>query len=216
MKRELNTRNFVLVGFFKAMLFDKLFFIKNGIFTEDELENYNYDSLMGVSISFKNLNLTISNQTIIITDFEPKGDSDNFKAFCSKFLKSISNQTINVFGINLHWFISANSSEELDGFEKRNFYSENINLLKSKFNVDDAKYGVYASKNFKDSRLKLDVKPMSVQTPNDPSPFNVINFQFNLHFETKDKNLSNLFSSVVNDMNLYFKECDEILDSCIK
>ncbi|MFA6090001.1 MAG: hypothetical protein WC755_09165, partial [Candidatus Woesearchaeota archaeon] len=95
--------------------------------------------------------------------------------------------------------------------------NDKVEIFSKHFDNSDAVFGVYASKNFKNSRLKLDVKPSKVQELNnlqiarkDTEPKQVINFIFNFHFDIKNNEITEIVSHIENYKE-YINEAENII-----
>lgn len=67
------------------------------------------------------------------------------------------------------------------------FYNSNNKMIEKHFNTEDSSYGFYVSRSYKESRLKLDVKPSIITNTESKSIKSVINFAFNFHHDLKSE-----------------------------
>ena len=151
MNDQLVNKNIVLLGEFSPTIFDKHFFIKKGIFKEDE--------------DFKNT-VFVPELSIIETDdffveirsnrFTVEIKNPNTQIF--NISEVINASKIYAVGFNFKWFVPINGLEDT----KELFWFEH-NKLNSFFDSDNSAYGYYVSKNFKRSRMKLDIKPIQAK-----------------------------------------------------
>jgi hypothetical protein len=205
MNPYLKQKNIVLAGVFNPPTFEKYFFIKHEIFTDSEIlsESQFHSNLVQV-LTLKYNILVLSNQ-IIITVLEGVSD-DEIKSFLKKFLSKNVIADINLMGFNFEYVIEFENVAKTNLFSKQTFFNSNSNIYTKSFNSEDAAFGAYMSKNFKCSRLKLDIKPAKAQEiGKDQMSKDVVLFAFNLNFELK-----NLVKSI--DI---FQLIEEYKDECI-
>ena len=66
---------------------------------------------------------------------------------------------------------------------KKYFYNQENPMFSSFFNKTGTMYGAYLSTDYKNSRLKLDIKPLISRNIKTQVEQNFINFAFNFHFD---------------------------------
>lgn len=84
-------------------------------------------------------------------------------------------------GCNTDW---VHQSDDIKTLSRRLFFNSQSSLF-NEFNTDDARFGAYMSRDFKDARLKLTVKPSIVELNpllgGEMKRNHVIHFNFNFH-----------------------------------
>ncbi len=204
MSTSLKVRNIVLVGSFNPSTFDKYFFIKNRILQEEEiLPNSLFESI-GVNLLSAKFQITITFNQFIINSFE-----DKIIEILVSIIKAANISKVTALGFNFNWFLTG-EGKSIEQISKNYFYSDKINLFSKYFDTADAMFGVYASKNIKDARLKLDIKPSVFQEINNPDSQNIIHIVFNFHFDIKNKDGSELLK-YLNDYDYYTEENKKIV-----
>ena len=206
----LKQKNIVLVGVFNPSKFEKYFFIKNNLFNEEDiLPESQFHSQLTQVLTVKYNILILSNQ-IIVTFLEKESADLEINDFLKSFLTKIEIHDINLMGFNFDYAIEFENTVLTNAFSRQSFSNSNSDLYTKFFNSEDAAFGAYMSKDFKDSRLKLDIKPAKVQEiGKDQIPKNVILFSFNLNFEIKNKGIT--ISQLIEDYGIYKKECVDII-----
>ena len=215
MQTKLHIRNIVLVGMFNPLLYDKYFFIKNDLLKEEEIsEKSVFGNVFGGQLNSNKFQVIFSLNQIIITSFSPEVKDEIISNFIIKFIKAAYlYNSINAFGYNLHWYLEENI-DSLEETSKHYFYRDDIDLLRNFFNNNDAMFGVYASTNIKDSRLKLDIKPTKIKDI-DNNIQNKFNFIFNFHFDLMNKDEEER-EKFLSEYKLYFEESEKIMLFFIK
>ncbi len=207
METSLKVRNIVLVGVFSPQQFDKYFFIKNNILNEEEIIAGSSFGGLGVQVITEKFNIVIGLGQIIFTSVNPE-DSQILYNVASLLVKS-STIHCSAMGLNLHWYMSgfespANTSQKL-------FYSKEIALYSNFFKQDDANFGAYASKDFKDARLKLDIKPKTIEDVLNSKVENIISFEFNFHFDVKNQSSNDELLNYLSAYSEYEKEGNNVM-----
>lgn len=209
----LKVQDIVLLGLFNPAKFDRYTFIKNKILKEEEIEQSSIFLPEIVNLQSKKFNLVInSNQIIISTN--PENNVDISK-FLLKFLSLFDEINLNASGFNFRYFVEPKiDNSEIESFIKKNFFNPNNKIQSQFFSDDNSTYGFYSSKDFKDTRLKLDVKPVNLNVQN--LNLKSVQFEFNFH---KDYDLkSNSFEKLKELLNCYIaykNECKNIVNSLL-
>ena len=204
-------KNIVIVGSFNSLELDKYFFIKNSIFSEDEISQANLlPGGQSGQLVTKKFIIVFDPTQIIITSLKPN-EVDEIDDISKKVINGLSvNCSLKALGINFHILVHGFDSP-LHEVTRKLFYSEKNILFSETFNTEDSMFGVYASKDFKDSRLKLDVKPSILQEVANPfAKKDGIVFFFNFHFDLMKKSKEQLLS-YLNDFSTYEKESEIIV-----
>jgi hypothetical protein len=211
MNISLKVKNIVLVGVFNPSTFDKYFFIKNNIVKEDEiLPNSIFGEIGIVQLLSQNFHVMINLNQIIVSSLKPENDTNEISKITLSILKTGKISNLSAMGINAQWFLDDNS-KKMEELSKGFFYNEKLELFTKFFNADNSRFGVYASTNFKDSRLKLDIKPSIIQDILKTTIQDVILFAFNFHFDFKDDIENIKLISYLNDYNSYIEESKRII-----
>ncbi len=212
MNINLAVKNVVLVGEFKASLFDKYFFIKNNITTEDDILE---DSIFTPEISrliTSELHVTIMPHQVVINDIQQNSDIVRATSI-AKIIVGTSNLVASAMGINLHWFLFGDKNENIIHLTKDLFFNREEKISKNFFDTDDAAYGLYLSKTFKDARLKLEIKPATLSRIEDNIEEKVLTFVFNYHIDlNNDEDNNKLILSVLDESSQYYEESQRIID----
>ena len=205
MMLDIKVKNIVLVGNFNPSYFDKYFFIKNGIASEEEiLKNSVFNALGVMQLVCDKFSVVINTNQIIISAQHPVHKDVEIDKLMRTLIEAGNLLNLKALGFNFHWFLW-DESKSFNELSKELFYNNNNKMFTDIFNTNDSMYGAYVSKDIKESRLKLDIKP--VNTPE----LNAINFQFNFHFEIRDKSTSSEATEYLNDYNFYVDACDKII-----
>lgn len=185
MEKGYLNKNIVFIGEFKPSKFEKLYFIKNELLSEDDfLEGSIF--LPDISIiETKNYNIEV-NQNRFTINFKTIDFELNFE----KLIHILRDSIIRVFGFNFKRVLFLEDVTETKKF----FYIENNNINKF-FDSDDTAYGYYVSRDIDESRLKLDIKPVMLHKVDENLLVNALDFSFNFHFENIDfKNKLSMYS----------------------
>lgn len=213
MQTSKNIKNIVLIGNFQSLIpsFDKYFFIKNNIVAENEiLPNSIFDTIGGVQLISNKFYIIITGNQIAVTATKPENNDDKINSVLSAIIKAANIINIEALGINFHIFIVDNSVT-MEELSKKYFFNEKIDVFSKYFNTPDTRYGAYASINFKDARLKLDIKPSVILSNADQKKQEGINFAFNFHFDIKSKIDNSEVIKYLGDYNLYEDETGKVI-----
>ncbi len=127
--------NDILQGEFEPIKYDKLFFIKNHVFLEDDFEDNSMFSKNAARISTKDFVLNISKKQINI--IFKSNNIDQSKV--SKIVESINKENrIEIF-FNQKWFKTIDDISEIT---RSHFYPTNSDFLNEYFNAEDSAFGL--------------------------------------------------------------------------
>ena len=206
METSLTVKNIVLLGEFQPSKFDKYYFLKNNIFEENEISDESLFTSDFTIVIARGFNLTIVANQLVLNEIEPNTD-DAISELMSKIVNS-SIFTGTGFGINLHWYLF--SRDKTNEIAKKYFYNEK-SLLNPFFSGENVSYGSYISKDFGNSRLKLDIKPATVVTIDSEIEQRIISFGFNFHTDLKDEDFkADIFKSL-SEFKEYINETIKII-----
>ena len=209
-KQKLLSQNVVIVTQdVSTTMFNQYWFIHNGIFSPEEILA---DSIFVPGLT----NLSTQECNLIITpnqfQFNVKSDDSTTSCKCiterlMRIVEKVSGAGIQMkaIGLNFIWKIF----EENIGvpqFSKGLFYLPSSHLHQV-FDVKDARFGTYVSKNFLQSRLKLDIKPVISDGTGEPNEF--ILAAFNFHRDLTVDNSKQLTVELLEQLkswNLYYDE----------
>lgn len=207
MQSELNFKNIVLAGVFNPAIFDKYYFIKNNVVGEDEiLSSSVFDPSNTIQLISNKFSVVVIFNQIIITDSDGSS-SDEIYTIAMKIIETMKNPAaiaggvvqsmLNAIGINFSWFLK-DADEPLSKTTKKHFYNNDLELYRKYFNSDDSAFGIYASSNYQDSRLKLEIKPTLSLEHRTGSIAETIGFIFNYHFD-----INNNYQQAINVLENY-------------
>lgn len=204
-------KTIVFVGIFQVAEFDKFFFIKNGFFKEEEIKNMPTFSPEIAQINIQDVNILITMQQIIITQFKLEGERG--KDIALLFAKH-SNLNISAVGVNFSWNLTP--TENLEKETKKYFFNEGNKMFTKFFDTPDTMYGAYVSKDFMNGRLKLEIKPqlvnrVNIKTQETNEITQVVNFAFNFHYQVPPKGENSKLLEFISDYDNFFNESEKIM-----
>ncbi|MCD8443185.1 hypothetical protein LNI88_11320 [Tenacibaculum dicentrarchi] len=202
MEKKFIESNIVLLGNFKPTVFDKLFFIKNNLISEEDFSESSVFTPKFSRIESSDLIIIIESNKIVLVSRTNK--SDLLKSISLNIINENST-SLNIIGFNFKWFILL---EEIPKYTKSKFFSPTNESLNNHFNDDNTAYGYYISSDFKNSRMKLDIKPNILKEINNDKEQNILSFDFNFHIEIED---NSIFNESLNDYISYVNKAEKII-----
>lgn len=182
MNFELKVRNIVVVGMFNPLVFDKYFFIKNGLVPEELLSQKQVFLPDFVQVATPDFHLTINTIQMILTAPKPEVVNNDIARVLIDILEIAKEMNVVGSGINFNWFVSDDKDiKSLPAFSKRLFFNSDNKIQNQVFNEEDATFGFYSSKDVLNTRLKLDVKPIIFKQNIQSLEESAVHFQFNFH-----------------------------------
>ena len=160
MDKNLIEQTVVIVAeFFNPSVFNQYWFIKEGILKEEDIQT---ESLFvpGIThIQSNKFNMLIVPEKIQIT-LKCDDEEEVYNIISIILTKVTQYQTeipYKALGINFCWKLEPNDSVSI--YSRNVFCNKEIELYKA-FNEENARFGAYMSQNYKNARLKLDIKPI--------------------------------------------------------
>jgi len=196
MEKEFIQSNIVMLGDFNPANYDKLFFIKNDLISEEEFLESSIFTPKFSRINTKDLVIDIELNKVLIfnsTDVE----NELLKNIAEKIVDTPAK--VNVIGFNFKWFLLI---DNIYNFTKKQFYLQDNNILNKHFNSEDTAYGYYISDDFLNSHLKLEIKPSILQEVSTNKSQNILSFDFNFHIEkVQDNTIENSLDNYTSYLN---------------
>jgi len=212
MNFELKIRNIVLVGAFDIFGFDRYFFIKNGIVTDEQITDKSVFLPQLVQLVTPTVQLIINPAQFIINSIKTDDKGDEVAQMLLKILSLTKNYMLSGSGINFNWFVEGESEQSLAQFSRSLCFNNSNAIQKSFFDEKDATFGFYSSKDALNCRLKLDVKPIRYKTNEMTDEKSVLQFEFNFHRDYRDPETDKKhLETILKDYNKYRDESEKIM-----
>jgi len=206
MRKEFIESNIVIIGEFKPSVYDKYFFIKNKLIPEEKFNDETfYITPKFCRLDTEEISIDIDTERVAIIN---KLDSVKAKDIAHKIISESENK-IKAVGLNFKWFIFIDKS--IPEYTQEIFYSPNNKIINNHFNTKDVAYGYYVSKEFNDSRMRLDVKPMRLKEVDSNIDESVMVYDFNFHIE--EQNNFDIHAKALENYLKYEKEVKNIISS---
>jgi hypothetical protein len=172
---------------FNPSIVSQLWLVRKGIVQET-------DFLAGCVFSSEVANvITPSFQLVVIPSqlqFMPKDTSEKSVALIREkikaFVEALPETPYSAIGLNFIVHLQRDDITTQD-LEKRLFYAPGM-ALADEFQTGDAHLGAYMSKDMLNGRLRLDVRPVTLQWPKEDEPSNKLQFNFNYHRALSSEN----------------------------
>lgn len=207
MNKKLIANGFVVINSgIELNSFNSYWLVKNGILEEDDLINDHVFTSSIIKLSFNEYSITINNNSAILSIGNNKEQyiEDGIKKFII-LLKNIKNALHFSCGINFNWTIDDLNNQQFLELSKNLFFVPNNPLYQS-FNSDSSGFGAYLTKIVKNSRLKLEIKP--IHNALDKSK---LNFNFNFHNELSDILGTDELEEYLLDWKFYRNEAETLI-----
>lgn len=207
---ELKNKNVtILANFFNPSIYNSLWFVKNGILKEEDINTKTTFQSPDISqVNTKSFSLVvILNQ--LVFQFLDDQEASNLEIL-RKIISSLPHIPYTAVGLNFVY--DAPELDENSEDWSRRLFNYPKSKLHSLFDVPDAKFGVYLSKNYAGSRLKLDVKPSTLIGADIVTPKEVITYAFNFHKDLNKEAPTNELLELINKWSGFKKYSKEIID----
>lgn len=185
MSFELVTPNAVIVAQqFNPSIIGQLWLVRNGLLEEDDFRPGCVFSDMAVQVNSQEFDLMVVPQQC---QFTPRVDQQREQELAvgkvGSIVRSLPHTPFRAIGLNFTWHLSP-EDQDVPSISRALFFLEG-GPLHREFDVPDARFGTYMSKDAFGGRLKLDVKPIPVKR--EEEKLEKIQFAFNLHRDVADE-----------------------------
>jgi hypothetical protein len=186
MTLQLANSNVVIAAHhFNPSVTNQIWLVDNGIVLREEFETGAVFTDMFVQVPTKNFHL------LIVPDncqFAPAPHVEKQQELIGervgKLVSILPHTPFRAIGLNFVWhLIPENASIEV---VSRHLFGVPGSPLHGLFDADNARFGGYLSKDSLGCRLRLDVKPIMVQTPDGQQVY-LIQFAFNYHHDVAER-----------------------------
>lgn len=182
MESSLKTANVVIAARqFNPTIFDQIWLLDNELATREDFRGENVFTLTPPFVQFRAPAFAL----VVLPDqlqFAPQPVNERAGQLIldkvGRIVELLPQTPYVAVGLNYVWHLIPDASQ-FAGFCKDLFSKENP--LFAAFDVDDARYGGYLSKNVLGARLKLDIKPVTIGAP--PEGSEALQFAFNYNLD---------------------------------
>ena len=168
MEKELAHANVVVVAQqMNPSVFNPSWLLENEIVAKEEMAREAIFTPQLVSVQAAHFSLLVAPDRLQVALLNPK-DEQNAQAveLVGTIVKLLPHTPYTAIGLNMTWLIDP-APAGCGEFVRKLFWVPD-NPIYGKFDQDDARCGGYVSKDVSGFRLKLDMKPITVDDPQDP------------------------------------------------
>jgi hypothetical protein len=207
--KTVGTANVVITAnIFNMTIFNQIWLQRHEIFTEEELTSSPENVFMPllVQVSTQNCHMLVVPERLQMTLHTP-ADPGTALGKVRTIVQLLPETPYTALGLNAIWHLSIGAGERINEFTRRNFAVPGHPLY-DYFSIEDAKFGTYVSKSFRDFRLRGDFKPVII-----PSGADMVqmNFNFNLDLSGRSDKAAAIQSGLNQWMDA-FHETETIID----
>ena len=196
MKMEMNPANVVIIARqFNPSIISQYWLIKNGIFTEEEIQPDSIFSPVIANVHSRDCQvLVLPEQLQFMSELADQSGQELLISKLGKIVQTLPHTPFIAVGLNFSWQVYDEDDASNAALGRKLFFRDDSPLYKF-FDVDDARFGSYMSRDILGCRLKLDIKPVTVPCPEGASNRLLFGFNFHLQLIEDDKaeSILNLF-----------------------
>ena len=196
MRAEQISSNVVIVArHFNPSILDRHWAITNGILSENDFEQGCIFTPVLSQINARDFKLLITPDQLqlVPSDFSHEAGAIILSKV-GAIVERLPHTPYVAIGLNFIWHIIP-TDEGMRALSRRLFFKEDNPIYQS-FDTDNALFGAYLSKNYLNSRLKLDIKPATIMHEGQLSE--LLQFSFNFHRDIVDQRVENILELLRN------------------
>ena len=133
---------------------------------------------------------------------------DSLRKTLKPMMEQLKEVPYRAVGLNYVWFVSE-PEKSMPALSREMFCIDGAPLYRA-FQAEDARFGSYLSRDFGTFRLKLDVKPVTIQENESKKEF--LQFAFNFHADFDPQHGYRQLDESLNKWNECLKEASRIMD----
>lgn len=182
MESKLVGRNVVVVARqFNPSVLSQHWLIKNDIVGEQEFQPGCLFTDHVVQVTTTDFSLLLLPQQLQVVPTKDDGsEQELLRVKVGTIVARLSHTPFVAVGMNFTWTITPDGGEEgVRGLTRRLFFQPD-NRIQQRFDVPNAKFGCYLSKDTLDCRLKLDMKPIVITENNSHALMAAFNYHLDL------------------------------------
>jgi hypothetical protein len=165
---------------FNPSIASQVWLLRNEVFGESDLQKGCVFTDAFVNVNTKQFNLLISPEQVQVALRNQTADASAAVNAISRISSSLPHTPFTGVGLNFLWHVLP-ETEAVDDTSRALFFDKDSPLDKE-FDTPDARFGKYLSKAWEDSRLKLDIKPLTVGLKEPAGArAEIVQFGFNFH-----------------------------------
>ncbi|MBU0652030.1 MAG: hypothetical protein KKG96_04030 [Proteobacteria bacterium] len=178
----MNPANVVIIARqFNPSIISQYWLIKNGIFTEEEILPDSIFSPVIANVHSRDCQvLVLPEQLQFTSTLADPAAQELLISKLGKIVQALPHTPFVAAGLNFSWQVYDEDVASNAALGRKLFFRDD-SLLYKFFDVDDARFGSYMSRDILGCRLKLDIKPVTVPRPEGTS--NRLHFGFNFHLQ---------------------------------
>jgi hypothetical protein len=158
-------------------IFREMWLVKEGVFAENEIKSGSLYSSVSVNVQTPDSDLLIIPERLQLTLKTDERQDEVIKKVLVTVVEALPHTPYKAIGFNFHWILETSGQREISEVSQDMFLSEK-NPLRNIFATDDARVGVYLSKDELGMRLKLEVRPVKGVVENAGKEALRLNFNF--------------------------------------
>lgn len=191
-------------------IFQQVWLIEHGVINKDEFSENTFFSPMAVNVPTPTFDFLVVPDRIQVTmksNFDNAGEL--FTRTIGKIVATLPHTPLTALGLNFNYILSLEDHQKFESACRKIILCD-TNPLSAEFDSEDSRFGVYASKDCFDGRLKLDIKPIKKESQES------LLLNFNFHHETpKPDNVTNALGGWPDKYN-YAQKISNMIDHAME
>ena len=196
---------------FNPSITNQLWLVDNGIIERDEFAPGCVFTDLMIHVSTHKFALLLTPEQIqFVPNVPPSEQKSLIVGRLGLLVKTLPHTPYIAIGLNFTWHCRPSQSTVAE--KSRELFFCNSSPFFAKFDYPTARFGSYCSKEFLQGRMKLDIKPLIIKSPEED--FEILQFLFNYHVDLKPSQLlPEEITSILESWESVADESKQIIDS---
>jgi len=199
---------------FNPTIFSQLWLVRNGLITEDSFRaGCAFTEAFSNSVSDEFSLLVVPPQLQFTPSVLPEAEPRLILEKVGAIVRALPHTPYHAIGLNFTWHVLP-SEGSVATLSRRLFNLETKPLFRE-FSAADAQFGTYLSKDIFGTRLKLDIKPITVDLPELGGQQPRLHFGFNFHRDVRTDDPVTCIEEVLRNWQNAKTEAARLLGVCL-
>lgn len=179
---------------FNPSIFTETWLARNEIIAPDSLEGVRIFSSQVVQFQTKEVQVLVvpTRVQILFSIKEITGEFEVPRKIAVRIVELLPQTPYQSLGLNFDFFVSSSDEKDFSADNRKLLGTGKCQLLQE-FSATDARFGRYFSKGYNNARLRLDIKPIKV----DSTKKEMLKFSFNFNHDIAEIDFSERVTKVV-------------------
>jgi hypothetical protein len=195
MAENITSNSVVLAENLNPSIFKETWLVKEGVFKEKEIEKGSFFTPTAVNVLTPHVDLLVVPERLQLTFKTDEKQDEILMKTIGNIVEALPHTPYKAIGFNFNWVAEPMDQNKFPKTLKEMFLSDK-NPLRNTFNTEDARFGMYVSKDELEMRLRLNIKPIIGSDEKKGKAALSFHFNFNKDISNSEKAVDIILETV--------------------